>query len=264
MNAKERSTAWAVDQLDPDNWLRIPDFGINPGDVAFEGFSFPIVTPNSKSYGLQRVLREHVKTARALIRKEERSLDEVTADFVEVLDMMDAKPESEKIDMSRHHAMAAFYVIAVQSAQRADRRGADRNSRSLELCYEAIAQCAESVRSLALLSLKGKQDSIDAGVKEAMAGYVDPDLIRKIRTEIATKGVRAKLAIDPKQADKAKVLECWKAWQKTPLDREGKKKYKGPEAFAKDMLKFESLESTQVITRWCRLWKKEHVTQPAK
>ncbi len=220
MNAKERSTAWAVDQLDPDNWLKIPDFGINPQDVAFEGFSFPIVTQNSKSYGLQRVLREHVKTARALIRKEDRSIDEVSADFLEVLDMMDAKPESEKIDASRRHAMSTFYMLTMLSAETADRRGADRYSRSLELCYESIARCAEGVRNLALLSLKGKRDSIDAGIKEAIEGYVGLDLRRKIRTEIAIKGAQAKLALDPKQADKAPVLECWSAGKhgrKTPL-----------------------------------------------
>ena len=81
-----------------------------------------------------------------------------------------------------------------------------------------------------------------------------------VLTALARKGAQAKLARDPKQKDKERVLECWKAWKKTPLDRDGKPKYKGKEAFAKDMLKFESLESTQVITRWCRKWEKEHVT----
>ena len=50
MDAKERSAAWAVDQQDPDNWLEIPDFGINPIDVGFKGFMYPIVTPNDKGY----------------------------------------------------------------------------------------------------------------------------------------------------------------------------------------------------------------------
>ena len=173
MNAKERSTAWAVDQLDPDNWLRIPDFGINPKDVAFEGFAIPIVAPNFKSHGLQCLLREHVKTARALIRKEKRSLDEVKADFLQVLDMMDAKPAFEKIDASRRQAMATFYMVSMQSAELADRHSTDRNSTSLELCYEAITQCAEGVRNSALLSLKGKKESFDAAINEAIAGYVD-------------------------------------------------------------------------------------------
>lgn len=88
--------------------------------------------------------------------------------------------------------------------------------------------------------------------------------VKMSASEKGKKAAIAKLAIDPKQADKAQVLECWKAWRKTPLDRDGKPKYKGNEAFARDMLKFESLESTQVITRWCRTWEKEHVTQPAQ
>lgn len=80
----------------------------------------------------------------------------------------------------------------------------------------------------------------------------------------AYRGAIAKLADDPKQKDKAKVKECWEAWQRNPIDAIGKQKYKSKDAFAKDMLKYESLESTQVITRWCREWEKEHGTQPAK
>jgi hypothetical protein len=90
-------------------------------------------------------------------------------------------------------------------------------------------------------------------------------VLERLRLKITSRAAaRVKLASDPKQKDKEQVFECWKAWQKTPLDHEGKKKYKGKEAFAKDMLKFESLESTQVITRWCRGWAKKHVTQPAE
>lgn len=29
MNAKDRAAAWAVDQLDPDNWIEIPEFDVN-------------------------------------------------------------------------------------------------------------------------------------------------------------------------------------------------------------------------------------------
>lgn len=90
-------------------------------------------------------------------------------------------------------------------------------------------------------------------------------VLERLRLKISSRAAaRVKLASDPKQKDKEQVFECWKAWQETPLDHEGKKKYKGKEAFAKDMLKFESLESTQVITRWCRGWEKKHVTQPAE
>lgn len=77
------------------------------------------------------------------------------------------------------------------------------------------------------------------------------------RKEIGKAGAAAKLAKDPKQAEKAAVRECWEAW------RDDRSRYKGVAAFARDMLqKFESLESQQVIERWCRTWAKE--TQQAK
>lgn len=190
MNAKERSTAWAVDQLDPDNWLRIPDFGINPKDVVFEGFSFPIVTPMLKGYGLRCIVREHVKTARALMRKEERSLSDVRTDFIEVLDMTKAKPESEKIDASPSQAMATFYTFAMQSAELADRLSMDRNSRSLERCYEAIAHCAEEVRNLMVFSLSGKKESHNTAIDEAMRRYVDSQ--RRALSEAGRRGASAK------------------------------------------------------------------------
>lgn len=70
---------------------------------------------------------------------------------------------------------------------------------------------------------------------------------------------------DPKQKDKKMVKECWDEWQKTPLNLEGKPKYLGDTAFAKDMLtKSEYLESNAVITRWCRQWKNKTTTMPAE
>lgn len=75
----------------------------------------------------------------------------------------------------------------------------------------------------------------------------------------ALMGALAKLAIDPKQKEKALVRECWEVWQKQ-TDR-----YKGKAAFARDMLsKFESLQSQPVIEGWCRIWERETITPQAQ
>ena len=74
---------------------------------------------------------------------------------------------------------------------------------------------------------------------------------------LAIRGIKAKLAKDPKQKDKKLVRECWDDWQRNPF-YDGKKRYKGKAAFARDMLtKFQSLESSDVIATWCRMWEKE-------
>jgi hypothetical protein len=33
--------SWPEDQLDPDNWMQIPEFGVNPEDVDFSASSIP-------------------------------------------------------------------------------------------------------------------------------------------------------------------------------------------------------------------------------
>jgi len=80
------------------------------------------------------------------------------------------------------------------------------------------------------------------------------------RTALAKRGAAAKIASDPKQADKALVRQCWDDWQKHP-DR-----YKGKSAFARDMLdKFPNLKSQRVICdKWCPAWEVENITLPAQ
>lgn len=88
----------------------------------------------------------------------------------------------------------------------------------------------------------------------ALLRFDTGELLKYFRTELALKGAKAKLAIDPKQAAKGKVKECWNDWQKKPNN------YKGKSAFAKDMMnKFEELDNQAVIARWCGQWEKEAV-----
>ncbi|HEY3327463.1 MAG TPA: hypothetical protein VGK14_09865 [Novimethylophilus sp.] len=71
----------------------------------------------------------------------------------------------------------------------------------------------------------------------------------------ARTGALAKIASDPKQAEKKLVKECWQEWRRDPG------RYKGKAAFARDMLdKFEHLTSQKRIEDWCREWEK---TNPA-
>lgn len=237
MNAKERSAAWVIDQFDTDNWLTIPDFEINPKDVVFKGFAHPIVAPKFKGYELLCLIRELVKSARTLIRHGGRSLSQVRTDHIEVLDLMAQTPDAKKLGASHRQAMATYYILAMQYASNACRCAFDGKAN-----FNEIAPCAEAVRRMVQLSTRNKSESIDIA-----------------RTSLAQMGAKAKLAADPKQAAKVLVRECWDDWQKQP-DR-----YKSKAAFAKDMLtKYESLENTNVIARWCRIWGGEHGTQQAQ
>ena len=121
MNAKERMNAWESDQLDPDNWLKIPDFGVKPIDVAFQGFGFPIVTPNSKSLRERHEnIRALVKLIRSKIQKQFNSLADVRAAYVRVLEALypqDGSPskEEDKNSLTFEDKCATYYMIISQA-----------------------------------------------------------------------------------------------------------------------------------------------------
>lgn len=115
--------------------------------------------------------------------------------------------------------------------------------------------CLENVDSALLAQLY--EDAGDAlgsfsDAAEALRNARGPE---KRATSMALKGAMAKLAADPKQAEKRAVRECWELWRQEPA------RYDGKAAFARDMLqKFESLTSQVTIERWCRLWEMSEQT----
>lgn len=81
------------------------------------------------------------------------------------------------------------------------------------------------------------------------------DHLQDARKEMSLRGIKAKLANDPKQTAKKYVKDCWLVWQEEP------ERYKGKTDFARKMLKQEqcnSLKSQVKITNWCREWEKSH------
>lgn len=161
MNAKDRSEAWAIDQLDPDNWLEIPDFGILPLDVVFEGFAYPLVSTTLRGRALRVIIREQVKTARSLIRTQHLTLADVKANYLQVLDMMTDGLETEKIDATPAQAMSTCYMVFMSSANQASQSsyGGYENvitARTIDRCYSEIAESEGAIRSLAEWSINAK------------------------------------------------------------------------------------------------------------
>ncbi|MEJ5030767.1 hypothetical protein [Comamonas sp. MYb69] len=88
-------------------------------------------------------------------------------------------------------------------------------------------------------------------IADAVTGVAER-IAKEIRRRDAQAGASGKLAKDPKQLAKQQVRECWDIWRGEPS------RYKSKSAFAKDMLsKYEQLESSEVIQRWCREWDSE-------
>ncbi|MHB1247707.1 MAG: hypothetical protein ACYCZH_14810 [Sulfuriferula sp.] len=120
-----------------------------------------------------------------------------------------------------------------------------------------LDQCDLAIK-VAKISLEDARHEIGNGLLELMAeadNAVAKALVEGARfqkTYQARKAALAKLANDPKQAQKTSVFECWQEWQKKPAN------YKGKAAFARDMLtKYEHLTSQKIIEDWCREWGRE-------
>lgn len=87
---------------------------------------------------------------------------------------------------------------------------------------------------------------------DAHKGKDVAEIIKRELRQFSSKGAAARHANDPKQEAKRHVYECWKDWQA------GIRDYKGPTAFARDMLaKWEGvLVNQETIVGWCREWPK--------
>lgn len=223
---------WYRLQNDPDNWIKIPEFHIFPRDVNFEGFAFPILGDCADDFHFLVPIQEIVATLRKEARSRFSTLSELKSAYGRVIiEATEFDDSFLPIDVSPSDAFATRYEILMSMVERCVqwRRG------------KKIAESAvHAVRIAAMLAEMASGNAL-----------TDAD-IKKIRSDQGKKGALARLAIDPKQADKKKVRDCWELWQND------KGRYKSKAAFARDMLeKFENLENHRVLERWCKEWESE-------
>jgi len=60
---------WERDQLDPDNYFRIPEFDVRPTGVGSHGFEGPIVLPGDDQREIRVEIRHMVRSARGFLRE---------------------------------------------------------------------------------------------------------------------------------------------------------------------------------------------------
>ena len=223
---------WHSLQNDPDNWIEIPEFHILPREVNFEGFAYPILAEKADDFLVLVPIQETVSRLRHEARNRFSTLAALKNAYSKVvIEATEFDDNFIPISVSPNEAFATRYEILMSTIKLSVqyRRGSKKNESSVHLAR---------IASLLADMIGG------ASLSEAD--------IRKIRSEQGRKGAAAKLATDPKQADKAQVRECWELWQKEPT------RYKWKTTFAKDMMdKYPALESVAVITRWCKDWESE-------
>ena len=118
----------------------------------------------------------------------------------------------------------------------------DRAARALDRVTVSTVELTRQVSALQV------QHSVKQAIRDAAQAA------REQRRQLAQTGARERHARDPRQADKAKIEECWKKWQCNP------ERYGGKAAFARAMLdKYGNLKSQKKIEDWCRAWEKATV-----
>lgn len=118
MNHDDKKTAewaeWRVDELDPDNYLVIPEFGVKPESVRSKGFQCPLVYPGVPHREVAKSIRSMLIAARLKLRiMGFHSLVEVYRLFDEVIDIDDPAAMNER------QREANFYMLIVILLNRA-------------------------------------------------------------------------------------------------------------------------------------------------
>jgi hypothetical protein len=121
---------WDELQLNPDNWIEIPEFGVMPADIDFQGFAFPILDPTTD--------RDHWRVAlfdaSAMVRQQARSrftsLAEIKDLYYKAFD-----GEELKATWTDEHVFAIRYGMFFDYL----RQGIDRFEDDKEGCLNSVS-----------------------------------------------------------------------------------------------------------------------------
>jgi hypothetical protein len=224
---------WEINFPDPDNWLTIPEFGVLPADVDFDGFDHPIFTPACVDVKWRRELLGTVKMVRAAIRKRFPTLLELRQANDEYLTIL-RRERSDGRKWTGSRAVSADQRLAAQY---------EHFIQSLEWAVDAHAKGTMDRGWSPLVTAL----FVVAGIPIALRP--DKILIATTASELGRSGGDRRASYDPKRKAKRDVYECWKQW------RAGILKYEGKNHFGNAMRKrFPVLTSVPVIAGWCRQW----------
>lgn len=148
---------WELHQNDPDNWARIPEFGVLPSEVAFVGFAFPILTPRFTGFLWRVPLWETVKIVRSLARTRFDTLAQLNSAYESVVmsDLLDPEFDPFTDDQAfAFHYELFFLRVENATTRRNDFAGARLRSEDLANAME------HAVRLIAAQPLNSKDLSI--------------------------------------------------------------------------------------------------------
>ena len=184
-----REKAWATDQADPDNWLRIPDLDAKPIDCDFKGFAFPVVRPGI-DHDFAVPIRGMLRSLRRVARSEFQSLALLQSAARETIDSTGR--------VSWRQLFAVMYLLTIQTLDTAisqhDRRKYQQSSHSLANAGQSFSEL------MALLALHYAAPNAKVIPRRRLSEYM---------AQIGTQG--AKMKHQTNQSAKEAALRLYKA-----------------------------------------------------
>jgi hypothetical protein len=123
---------YATEREDPNNWFRIPEFGVRPAEVGWQGFSHEILYPGCDRPDVRVDVRELVAILRRLAMREGASLRALAAT------MQDG--DGTRADLERQRPTMRYVCIVRELERALEGRDADGQERSLESAFESLGR----------------------------------------------------------------------------------------------------------------------------
>ncbi|VTU28404.1 hypothetical protein [Variovorax sp. PBL-E5] len=111
---KAQFAAWEINEADPDNWLKIPEFDVLPRrEERYYGFEHPILTLGDDEESYRGEIRKLVKRARAELRRVFPTLRESLESRIAALELVSDEElaEAPRWDAKQRAAMQYFFIM---------------------------------------------------------------------------------------------------------------------------------------------------------
>lgn len=152
---------WLVDKHDPNNFLIIPEFGVMPKSVDWEGFALPLLHPDTEDRAVAHSLRLALIAARMNVMKRFNTLAEVKRFADDAINM----PHPSR--NARHHDANNYVLIESIIIRAADERRSDKQRLKDISTLLALVSGFQTIEEYTLPKKLAKKRASNGGKKSA-------------------------------------------------------------------------------------------------
>lgn len=190
MDEKSAKSVSTVDKYDPDNWIHIPAFGVNPVTVNFEGFETKIIYPQaSHQHELRSIISGLVKTARAIVIKLGMQLSDIDMDGQMLASRLRLTDQSDE-KVSRKQLISLYFLLPMLALENAEGSLSKGLLGDITGCHRSLLTSVAGIRrlvALALEALGGHASEIHQELAELKCMYLEESKQKKQRLSLGGK-----------------------------------------------------------------------------